>query len=350
MNSKAILMGTVLIVCFALLGSNLASSQEPQKKPEFKMKISEMSPPLALSCRVLDWWASEIEKRTNGRVKFDRYWSGSLVGAYEQLDSMKVGVADIGVIYSGYHPNNVPFLRIGTLPMVHRGSIKQALLASDDLCRNNRSLQAEFEKNNLKYMLQVLYGNHYIFARFPLNTLDDLKGRTIRSYGPHLAFLKEFGCGLVSLPVPEVYESIERGVVDGTTQYLSLGISGRYYEVCKYLNTTELGHNVGCPAAMNLDRWKKLPKDIQGIIEDVNAEAVGHNIRIHSEINQDEMNVVKSKGVIISQFPPNDVKRLVEVADTKIWKPYGEELDKKGLPGTEVMKEYLRLIDKYAEK
>jgi TRAP-type C4-dicarboxylate transport system substrate-binding protein len=342
------------LICavFALLvlfGVREAAAQA-SKETVIKLKVADMTPASSDTGQILEWWSSEVEKATNGRVKVERYFAGSLVGAYEQLSSVKTGIIHVTPYYSGYHPDLAPLPLIGLMPMMHRGTIKQAVYASDEFCKTVPAIQAEFQKNNVKYLFQNFNAFNYMYSKAPINTLNDLKGKTIRAYGPYLTFFKEFGVGVVSLPVPEVYEALDRGAVDGTIQYLANAMGARYFEIVKHVNVTELGHNVGCPAVMHLGTWNKLPRDIQAIIEGINKKAADQAVAISEASRDRDMNLVKGKGMTINSFSKEEVDKMIEVAQAKVWTPYAQALDKKGLPGTKVLQEYIRIVEKYGKK
>lgn len=315
----------------------------------FKLKYADMCPSGSTVARSGDWWASEVEKRTGGRVKVECFWGGSLVGAYEQLSSVKAGIIHVTPYYSGYHPDLAPLPLMGLFPMINRGTLKEAMAASDEWYKTEPALSSEFKKNNVKYLYPYSMANHYLWSKVPIKSLTDLRGLRIRTFGPFLTLFKELGCGLVSIPVPEVYTSLERGAVDCTTQYLSNAIGGRYQEVVKYVNLTELGHNVGAPIVMNLDTWNSLPADIQTIISKINGEMIEKNAEIDSELYKSYMKTVKDSGMNIHQFSPAEVEKLTEIARTKVWEPYAAKLDGKGIAATQALKHYIQLTEKYSK-
>jgi TRAP-type C4-dicarboxylate transport system substrate-binding protein len=345
---RAILLLCAVFLLLLCAGVDKAAAQA-SKAPVMRLKIADMTPASSDTALLFEWWANEVEKATGGRLKFDRYYSGSLVGAYEQLNAVKTGIIHVTPYYSGYHPDMAPLPLIGLMPMMHRGTIKQALLSSDDLSRNHSALQAEFKKNNVKYLFQCFFADNYIYSKKPIASLNDLKGKTFRAYGPFLAFFKELGAGVVSLPVPEIYEALDRGAVDATIQYLANAMGARYYEIVKNVNITEVGHNVGCPAVMNLATWNKLPKDVQDIIEGINRKAIEKGIGLHNEVHSRDMKILESRKMNLIKFSPEEVKQMIEVAKTKVWLPYAQGLDKKGIQGTKVLQDYLDLVEKYGK-
>lgn len=339
-RAKSIALGVCLFLLVMLAVS-------PAVAKVFKMKFASMDPPGCADTLAGDWWASEVEKRTGGQVKIERFWSASLIGGYEQMHAVKTGVVQLAFYYSGYHPDIAPLTVIALLPCMNVGPPKVAFAAADEWIKTNKAELAELKRNNVKYLFPFNVTHHYLWSKVPLRTLDDLDGLRLRTWGMNYSLLKKWKCGLVSLPVPEVYNALERKAVDVTTMYITNGVGLRLHEVVKYLNVTDLGHNLGCPAVMNLDTWNRLPADIQQTIEEVNSEMVDKCAEIAMELYTKCMAVVKNAGLVIQRFSPEEERILAEVAKKEVWEPYAKKLDKKGLPGTKTLQHYLELLKKY---
>lgn len=348
---ESVIFWIFMIFFFSSISTLVPSFATPVFAAEkvFKLRLADMVPPTAAAAVGGQWWASEVEKRTGGQVKVECFFGGSLVGAYELLNAVKSGAIHVSPYLSGYHPDVAPLPSICLFPLINRGSLKEAMLASDEWYRTEAAVLAEFKKNNVKFLYANNLGNQYLWSRGPTKSLSDLKGLRIRSFGPILGLFQELGCSLVSVPVPEVYNVLERGAVDCTTQYLTNGVGGRYYEVTKYLNTTELGHNCGAPNVMNLDTWNSLPPDIQKIINEVNSEMIEKGVEMDSDAYKANMKAVKDNKMTILEFSPEEVAKMVEVSKTKVWEPYATKLDQKGIPATQALKNYLQLVEKYSK-
>lgn len=312
-----------------------------------KLRLADMVPPTAAAAMGGQWWASEVEKRTGGRVHVECFFGGSLVGAYELLNAVKSGAIHVSPYLSGYHPDMAPLPSVCLFPLMNTGPLKQAMLAAEEWYRTEPALLAEFKKNNVKFLYTNNLGNQYLWSRGPIKSLGDLKGLRIRTFGPLLGLFQELGCSLVSVPVPEVYNVLERGAVDCTTQYLTNAVGGRYFEVTKYLNITELGHNCGAPNVMNLDTWNSLPPDIQAVIEKVNHDMIEKGVEMDRDAYNANMKTVKEHKMVIESFSPDEVNKMTELARTKVWEPYAAKLDPKGIPATEALKRYIQLVEKY---
>jgi len=342
--------GILCVTCCLVLGLILAlpcigvsSSDKP-----IKLILADMAPPKSVTPQCTQWWGGEIEKRTNGKVQFEYYWGASLVGAYEQLASVKNNVIQLSPYYSGYHPDVAPIPSMALFPLINKGSFESGLKAADEFFRNNAEVKKEFKKNNVIYMAPCFTANAYMWSKVPIKSTTDYEGLTVRAFGPWLTLFGAMGSSLVSVPVPEIYNSLERGVVKATVLYLTMGVGLNLFEVTDHLNITNLGHNCGMPMVMNLDAWNNLPDDVKKVIEEINRkEVVSNFVRINESNYVREMNIVKKKGMKISEFSPSEMEKMVKIAKEKVWYPYAKKLDQKGLNGTKVLEDLLKYVNKY---
>ena len=61
-----------------------------------------------------------------------------------------------------------------------------------------------------------------IHTNFPVNSIADLKGKTIRASSKNeSAALRAFGAVPIGMPVTEIPEAISRGTISGTTSHMS---------------------------------------------------------------------------------------------------------------------------------
>lgn len=309
--------------------------------------VADMLPEMAVSSKAIRWWGGEIEKRSQGRVKFEYYFGASLVGAYEQLTSVKNNVIQVTPYYSAYHPDIAPLPGMPVFPLLNTGTLGSALKAADAWMGNNPDVQAEFTRNNVKYMNPLFGADAFMWSKVPIQSMADFEGLSVRGFGPWLALFKILGSSVVSVPVPEIYNTLERGAVKSTVLYLTNGVGLNLYEVTEYLNTTNLGHHCGMPLVMNLDVWNGLPADIQQIIQEVNREALARYVEMHQQNNAREMKLVADKGMKLNQLPPADVAQLKKIAEEKVWYPYAKKLDEKGVNGTQALEDLIRYVNQY---
>lgn len=339
-------------VLLTMMTAGVASAQ---KAPEvFVLKFASDSPPPEVNpyTAAQNAWMEQIERRSNGRIKFSRFWAQGLVPSADQLKAVSSGIADVTVVLSGFWPADLPLSNVGWLPGVTT-DCWAGMMALRDLMKNHAALKRELEqKNNVKYVTGSGVGPVGIISTRPIKRLDDLKGMKIISQaGPLSDWLQALGAVSVFITAPERYDALSRGTVQGFTgQPINITVF-RYHEPAKYFIDSFLGAGVHF-IAMNLDTWKKLPRDLQRIVEETETYGITEAARrfqyegYPKRINE----VMIPARVQFTTASPEDVVRAKKVAREVVWEKWAREREAKGLPAKEVFSEFVRLYKKYEQE
>ena len=114
------------------------------------------------------------------------------------------------------------------------------------------------ERFNGKVLAIWPYGTQVFYFKDKISGLDDFKGKKIRVFSrPMAEFVKYFGATGVTLPFPEVYMSLQRGVIDGAITGALAGNTASWFEVSNYLFPLPMGFGLQMHTA-NLDFWNGL--------------------------------------------------------------------------------------------
>jgi TRAP-type transport system periplasmic protein len=221
------------------------------------------------------WVADQIEKRTNGGVKIRMYHTESLHSAKKGFEALRSGITDITLAYPIYDPTGFHLAFGGGLPFKFP-SAQVGVRVMEELYPEY--IKAEYEKAGAKLAYWSVTNNYFLVAtRKPVKTLADLKGMKIRSGGGmHSDVLKAIGAVPVMMPTPEIYESLERGVIDGCFMSPASAMSYRLYEVGKYVTVLPIA-TTDVPVAISPRAWKKLSPELQAIVFQVFREG-GMNV------------------------------------------------------------------------
>ena len=112
------------------------------------------------------------------------------------------------------------------------------------------------------------FGTQVFFCNTPIKTLEDLKGKKVRSFTPSMsALIEALGATPVTLAFPEVYPALQRGVANcGITSPTSAN-TGRWPEVTSHLLPLSVSGSVQAHLA-SLVWWNKLtPAQQAGITQ-----------------------------------------------------------------------------------
>jgi TRAP-type C4-dicarboxylate transport system substrate-binding protein len=293
-----------------------------------------------------NWYLTEVEKRTQGRVKFERYWAGSLAPAKELLDALEAGIADVATIMPAYYPGKLPLGTVASVPGVWEDSY-EAGMAYHDLYKEMAPLQKELAKYNSRFLSPVIISQYHISSVARVAALADLKGVKIRAAGHQATLMKALGAVPVGMTAPEIYTALERGTIDAVCfSPAAITVYG-LHTVLKYYWAVPTGGQ-GIFLAINQDVWNRLPADIQKIMEEVALEHPKANQRIYQiEGNMASLEKMKAAGVEIIQASPEVKMQVTKVAKDVIGDKWVEEQEAKGRPGRQVMDRFAALVKKY---
>ena len=260
----------IVAAALVLLTSPAALAADP-----VVLKWSSYLPPTHHLQVSHQWVADQIEKRTNGGVKIRMYPSESLHSAKKGFEALRSGITDITLAYPIYDPTGFYLAFGGGLPFKFPSS-HVAVRIMEELYPEY--IKAEYEKAGAKLAYWSVTNNYFLVAtRKPVKTLADLKGMKIRSGGGlHSDVLKAIGAVPVMMPTPEIYESLERGVIDGCFMSPASAMSYRLYEVGKYVTVLPIA-TTDVPVAISPRAWKKLSPELQTIVFQVFREG-GMNV------------------------------------------------------------------------
>jgi TRAP-type transport system periplasmic protein len=334
-------MAAVLI--FALLAGPLQAAETT--KPLI-LKFASWTPPQVNFAREGAWIVREMEKRSQGRIKIEYYWSNSLVPEKQIIDALQKGVADIAFVNPNYQPGKAPLLTVTSLPAT----------GAWDMCPTSKALQglmempevkAELDALNIRYLGPLTNDSYGVWTNKRVRNLGDLKGLKLRAIGMQANLLHAIGGVPVSLGATEIYQAIEKGTLDGALGNPSFAIGYKWDEVTKYYYNIPFG-GLGQYVVINKSSWDKIPPDLQKRIDALHDIACGTAQEIYQGGGEAllEADVAKGKITVI-QPTPEDIAKLMKVSKEKIWDDWVEKMNKRGLPGQKVLNRWLELLAKW---
>lgn len=255
-----------------------------------------------------------LEKKSNGRLQFEKHFGGELVPQAEIFPSMGKGVVDIGTGGSVWHAGMVPEFSLTWMPMIY---------ASHAECE---SAWWEVQRPLLDKYLQEKF-NTKIFAMVnpsgmrlttiksrPVQKIEDLKGLKIRGQGGAVSiFLQKLGAATVSMPYAEAVAALPTGALEGVYWGEVAVRDYKLWDVVSNIIDNPMGFSHS-EIYWNLDSWKKLPPDLQQLVEEQARlasyyEGVVHGPKADAEIRAQNL----AKGVKFYTLPPAELERWVKV-------------------------------------
>ena len=216
-------------------------------------------------------WAETLGTMSGGRIDATMNAGGAVVDALKEMRAVHEGVLDATYTGSHYHTSEVGFTGdlfnlypAGTDPwefIVWYFDGGGAAYHQEMYDRKGLNVKA--------FMGGMTSAEQFGWFAEPVTGMDSFDGMKFRTAGIWGEMLNEAGASVVTMPGGEVYESMQRGVIDAF-EFSTPGVdwSAGFQELGAYVH----GPGIHAPQAafevlINNDVWESMPADLQAIFE-----------------------------------------------------------------------------------
>lgn len=279
-----------------------------------------------------EWWAQELAARTGGQVKVEMVYGEALAKATEIPDALRAGGFEMGMYCTSYYPGKFPLFSVLDLPFLAPDDMT-ALAKAQLALAGHPALAAELKRWNTMLLLPMPLPQYQIMGQKRIDKVSDFKGLRIRVSGEMARALEDFGAVKSLVPAPEVYTSLERGVVDAVTFPSTYAFySYRVHEVAKYfIDRISLGAQP-CFYGVNLAAWGRLSSEQQKLMLELREAAIPRFAEVYAGDDAKNNEAFRQKGVQRIEFPAAERAKLVANTE-KHWNAWADGMEKRGLPG-----------------
>jgi len=291
-----------------------------------------------------------VAERTKHKVEFVEGYGGAMVKVADTLEGVQSGLIDIGGYCFCFEASNLPLnafqvmLPFGT--MSPEMSVKLARSVYDKV----PYLSEVFEKKFGQKLMALISDNGYnLGTTFPWDTVAQLKGQKLAGAGLNLKWLEYAGATPVQSSLPEAYTSMQTGVYNGWIMFPSGWVNFKLHEVAKHYTEIGFGAITWHGLTINAKRFEKLPKDVQAIMLEVAKEYEAKTGTVNEANYPKQLKQLADLGVTVKTVP--DAVRAEWAQSLKDWpQSIAAELDKKGLPASQVLQLTLEEAEKLGHK
>lgn len=234
-----------------------------------KLTYSNFFPPTHIQSKLAESWCKEVEKRTGGKVKVDYFPGQTLTKAKQTYDGTVEGLSDLGFSVLAYTRGRFPVMSAVDLPLGYSSGKAATQIVN---LVYNKFQPKEF--NDVKVMYLHAHGPGLIHTKGKaVQKMEDMKGLKFRGHGTSALVVKALGGTPVPKPMPETYEMLQKGVVEGAVYPFEANKGWKLGEVTDYATAAfSAAYTTSFFVVMNKDKWRSLPADVQKTIEEINVE------------------------------------------------------------------------------
>jgi len=317
---------------------------------EVVLRIHHFLPPQAtIQQKFFVPWCEKIGKESGGRLKCQIYPAMQLGGAPPQLfDQARDGVADIIWTIPTYQAGRFIKSEVFELPFM----AMSAEAGSPALWEYIQKHSLDEFKGTKLIAAHLHDGALLHFANKRVTNMDEVKGEKMRSPTRISAkLLSAIGAAPVQMPVPQVPESVAKGVLDGAMVPWEIVPTIKLQEITKY----HLDNAPGAPkmsnsifvVAMNQAKYDSLPPDLKKVIDDNSGIEVSKAIgKAFDETTEPAKKLARDAGGVFDVLSPAEYDRWQKATEGVV-KEWSGDVATKGANGQVLYDDAKALIKKY---
>ena len=253
---------------------------------------------------------------TGGKMTID-YFPNSQLGNDQELQAqMLAGDIDFVIAQTAQTVSFVPEVAIFDLPMVFaKYSAEEIDYALNESPFYDLINQAYADKN--MYILHYLQGGTFreTTSNKAIQSIEDFNGLRIRTMENqnHMAFWQALGASPTPLPWPEVYVSLQQGLVDAQENATDTNVGANFQEVQDYLIMT---HHIlyANQFLINASKFDSLDPLYQEALMQAVKEAAAEIESEMAAINENNKNILVEGGMELVEFDASFVDEVLERA------------------------------------
>jgi len=287
---------------------------------------------------------------TDYTIDWTEAYGGTLAKVGGVVEAMEDGLAQVGIVSSLFEPSLLSLQNITYVTPFGSDDVDLVLSSVDEMHDEIPAMRKLWEDLDLEY-LGGGFGleDYLLMTTFPVNSLEDLKGRKINAPGPAVNWLENTGAVGVSGNLTTYYNDIQTGVAEGVIVFPTAAAAAKLHEVAPYITRTHFGAQYAGGLVAKKSWFDDLPEAVQKALRDsVKSFAEAYRSGLEQRVAA-AFDTMSAGGAQISDLPDTERTAWAE-ALPPIAQNWAKDLDAKGLPGTEVVKAYMTRLHEAGEK
>jgi TRAP-type transport system periplasmic protein len=314
------------------LAAAFALSAGNARAETITLKLSHFVPPQHAFHKWVVKWAQHVEKESGGRLKFEIYPNGQLVGPpNRQFDAARNGITDIAWCLHGVTPGRYPMTELANLPFTWPSAgVDLALMGKRMTELAPKYLAAEHKGLHILWMNMA--NPIVVWSKVPIHTVADYKGKKIRYASiTNKQLLEAMGAVPQLVPPPESQDALAKGIVEGATFPYEAGFAYKLNTVVPYAIEPPLA-SATFATVMNPAKYNSLPPDLRALLDrEGGVKAAMEFGKEWQAFEKFARALFVKKGLKIVEMPQSEVAKMHELSKPII-KNAIAKLEKEGKP------------------
>ncbi|RSL32429.1 hypothetical protein D7Z54_15690 [Salibacterium salarium] len=289
-------------------------------------------------------FAEEVSEKTEGRVNFEIYPGGALGGPAETYDNIVTGGMDAGWGLQGYNSGKWEIHTAMHLPFLANGSAADLSVVAQELYNQFPEIQEEYDETKL---LWAHAADPYaiITNGTPVESFEDVKGLKLRTPSDEAGdMIEAWGATPVSLPAPEIYDAMQKGVIDGGVLPVAALADFNIFDVVDYVTLGKFNTSLFY-VMMNQDKWDQIPAEDQEIIEGMIGKPMAETAgEAFDQQREDAYNQAQEDGIEFIELEDAELQKFKDASEV-VTENWLENMESQGVDGQAILDKTKELIE-----
>jgi TRAP-type C4-dicarboxylate transport system substrate-binding protein len=288
--------------------------------PKMTFTYAHMVGPTHALAKFDNRWVELVEEGSGGQITFEVFWSGSMGGPTEIPDLVGSGAVDFGSTALGYLPSQFPLASVVGQMQRTFATPEDARSASMEIF-SLAPVQEELKKNNIAVLNTTTANPYNLTCNKPIRTMEDFKGTRIRANGKYPpAFFDALGASPQTVAFAEMYEALEKGLIDCAWMSHDFAISSNLNEVAPYAIDLNLGAVPATQLLANRQKFESLPEAVQSLMKEAAEQSSQEEFVYLEEVFQTTIDdVMPEKKMEYVHFEEVDKFTAMEPDMPQVW-------------------------------
>lgn len=327
-RKKRIMMASAagLFILLAVVTGVKLLGQKNRTEPEFVFLYAENQPEGYPTSMGAQYFAEQVEARTNGKIKILVKTGGELGVEKDVIDQLTYGGIDFARISLSQLAEKIPEMNILQLPYIYQDSDHMWRVLDGELGNYFMNLTEGYDLVGLSWY--DAGARNFYCKKSAITCLDDIKGMKIRVQESQLMadMVEAMGGIPVKMEYEDVYSGLERGIVDGAENNWSSYVFMNHNEVARFFTLDE---HTRVPELQlcSANTFRLLSEEEQEIIIQCARESAVYERELWREQELACRKEAVANGTIVVELTPTQKAEFRKAMQSVYEKYSGSEMD-----------------------
>jgi C4-dicarboxylate-binding protein DctP len=277
------------------------------------------------------------------RIRWTETYGGALYKFENTLEAVEIGLTDVGWVGTLWELSKMPLQNVTYYAPFVTDDYRMVYEIMNELHDTVPALSDAWTQQNQKFLGGSALDTYHLMTNFPVDSVDDLRGRKILAPGPSASWLEGTGAVAVEGGLTTYYTQIQTGVADGVLTILTGAPPYRIHEVAPYITLVGIGAQLTGGMSINLDTWNGLPADVQEVLRELGRE---YSAGVAAELGVRYERVLVSmqaEGAVVTELPAEEKRKWLDGLPN-IAGRWADATEKRGIPAHEVLRIYMNAV------